>query len=109
MAVTAKVELPSGETRDLYIRLNNFEQLANHGVPAIARFRGWISQEACDADKAFVWERLVEFEADAPKDAWSLAYDALKAIPDFAKAKDVMGEPRPKRQAKLAKAEASEK
>ena len=89
MAIKASIETAFGETRDLYIRLNNFEQLANHGVPAIARFRGFVSKEAFEAGKSFVWEQLVEFEADAPTDPWAAAYAAIKEQPEFAKAKKV--------------------
>lgn len=79
MAVIATIETEYGLTQALYVRLNNFEQLANHGVPAVARFRGFASEEAFEEGKSFLWERLVEFEADAPTDPWALAYTALKA------------------------------
>lgn len=77
MAFTAIVDTRFGETRELYIRLNNFEQLGNHGVPAIARFRGYYSQAAFDAGANFVEEWLVEFPADAPEQPWEMAYTAF--------------------------------
>lgn len=88
MAVLATVDTGFGESRELYIRLNNFEQLANHGVPAVARFRGFLSQAAFAEGAHFVIERLVEFTADAPEAPWPDAYLALKALPEFAEAVD---------------------
>lgn len=79
MAVIAHLETEFGESRDLYVRLNNFEQLANHGVPAVARFRGYLSEEAFRGGRGFVWEMLVPFDADAPAEPWQLAYAALRA------------------------------
>ena len=83
MAVKKAIKTQYGDTRDLYVRLNNFEQLANHGVPAIARFRGFISKKAFEDGKHFVQEWLVEFPADAPDKPWKAAYDALLALPEF--------------------------
>lgn len=79
MAFTVKLITDFGEERELYVRLNNFDQLANHGVPAIARFRGYVSKEAFEAGARFVWEKTLEIEADAPDAPWKLAYAALKA------------------------------
>jgi hypothetical protein len=79
MAVKAKLLTDFGEERELYVRLNNFDQLANHGVPAIARFRGYVSKEAFENGSRFVWEQLIEFDGDAPDEPWKAAYAALKA------------------------------
>lgn len=78
MAILATVETTYGEERSLYIRLNNFEQLANHAVAAEARFRGFVSREAFEAGKAYVFERIVTFDADVSEPVWAQAYDALK-------------------------------
>lgn len=86
MAVQVSMPMPWGETRSIYVRLNDFEQLANHDVPAIARFRGYVSKQAFEEGAAFVLERLVSFPANAPDNPWSLAYEALMALPEFANA-----------------------
>lgn len=79
MALLATVETTYGESRELYIRLNNFEQLANHGVPVVARFRGYADQEAYNDGKPYIYEQVVEFAADAPAAPWPLAYGMLAA------------------------------
>jgi hypothetical protein len=77
MAIVAKVETRFGEERELYIRLNHFDQLANHGVPARAVFRGYASEEAFQNGAEFMFEQAVEFPADAPSAPWKAAYAAL--------------------------------
>lgn len=79
MAIKAKVETLSGETRECYIRLNHVDHVVNHDeLPAHALFRGFVSQEAFDNRKAFVWERSVEFVPDHERPLWVQAYEALK-------------------------------
>lgn len=77
MAVMVKVETDAGETRELYVRVNSVERVANHGAPCVALFRGYISREASDARKAFVWEKTIEFVPDITKPLWNQAYAAL--------------------------------
>lgn len=89
MAVAATMETNFGEQRQLYIRLNNVEGVNNHASPGVARFRGYVSHEAFQAGKAFVWERLVEFTPNVSQPIWPQAYDGLKAMPDLAGAQDV--------------------
>lgn len=80
MAILARVETHHGEERELYIRLDHFERLNNHGAPALAVFRGYISKEAFDARAAFVWELGIELEANAPEKPWELAYSELQKM-----------------------------
>lgn len=79
MAIKAKTETSYGETRELYIRLNNVEA-SNHGVKATALFRGFFSKKAFEDGKSFVWERQVEFDADVSQPLWSQAYAALQEL-----------------------------
>lgn len=88
MAVKATVETQFGETRELYIRINNIEQVNNHGLPASARFRGYASKEAYLAGKPYMFERLVDFTVNPAVSLWPLSYAALKALPQFAGAVD---------------------
>jgi len=78
MAIIMEVATPAGERRELYIRLNNAE-VSNHGVPSTALFRGFLSEEAFRAGRAFVWEEEVQFAADVTAPLWGQAYAALKA------------------------------
>jgi microcystin degradation protein MlrC len=78
MAILATVETTYGEVRELYVRLNNIEA-SNHGVAAVALFRGYISSDAFESGKGFVWERSVEFAPDVSKPLWEQAYAAVKA------------------------------
>ena len=78
MAIQASVETDAGEARSLYIRLNNMEA-SNHGKPAVALFRGFVSQEAFEGGGHYLWEREVAFDADVSAPLWPQAYAALKA------------------------------
>jgi hypothetical protein len=79
MGVIATLETTYAERREMYVRLNNIEQLSNHGIMAVARFRGFASKDAFEAGKPFIFEILIEFEADITKTIWKQAYAALKA------------------------------
>jgi len=79
MAIKAKVETAHGEERELYIRLNNLEA-SNHGVTSRALFRGFVSEQAFNAGKQYLWEHTVEFTPDVSKPLWEQAYRALKAV-----------------------------
>lgn len=87
MGLKATGETAYGEERELYWRLNNFEQLANHGVPAAARFRAFLSKDAFEAGKNFVTEKVIEFQADVSKPMWEQAYEALRQEEGFKKAR----------------------
>lgn len=87
MAVTANLETSYGETRALYVRVNNVEA-SNHGAPGYALCRGFFSQAAFEEGKPFVWEQTVEFTPDVSQPIWAQAYAALKALPEFADAVD---------------------
>lgn len=88
MALKATLDTIYGETRELYVRINNVEA-SNHGVPAVALARGYLSQQAFDDGKGFVYETTVEFPADVSMPLWQQGYAALKALPEFAEAEDV--------------------
>lgn len=86
MAIITKLTTDQGDVRPVYIRLNSFDQVANHAVPAIARFRAFASRDAFEAGASFLWERLVSFTAnhqDAAPSLWTQAYTALQTT-DFA-------------------------
>jgi hypothetical protein len=78
-----KIQLPTlyGETRNLYVRVNNVDQLTNHDEagPDAVRFRGYLSEKAFDDRAAFVWELVLPCKIDVSKPAWPQAYAALKA------------------------------
>lgn len=82
MAIIAKVETDSGESRELYIALIGFEGLTKHGESS-AVFRGFLSKEAFDAGKSFVWEKLISFKTDMAEKPGPIAFEALKNA-DFA-------------------------
>lgn len=77
MAIQATVTTEFGEERNLYIRLNNIET-SNHGVTSQVKFRGFLSQEAFDDKKHYMWECDIEFVADVSQPLWPQAYTALK-------------------------------
>jgi N-acetyl-beta-hexosaminidase len=79
MALQANLETAAGESRDLYIRINDFEGLNNHGSFCSVRLRGFISQAAYAAGKAFVWERQIEVTPDITQNVWTQGYAAAKA------------------------------
>lgn len=75
MAILKTVPTQFGEDRELYIRLNNVE-VSNHGVKAVALFRGFLSQEAFNNGSHFMYEQVVEFDADVSAPIWGQAYAA---------------------------------
>ena len=79
MAIITNVKTSFGEDRELYIRLNNIEA-SNHGEMCIAKFRGFLSQEAYHAGANYAWEQDVEFMADVTQPLWGQAYQALKSV-----------------------------
>jgi hypothetical protein len=83
MAITATVATEFGEDREVYIRLNNIEA-NNHGVKAMALFRGYLSQAAFQAGARYVWEASVEFVPDVSQPIWPQAYAVLEAEADLA-------------------------
>lgn len=76
MAIKAEITTSFGETRECYIRLNSME-VSNHGVPARALFRGFLTQEAFEGGANYVWEKDIEFEADLTTPLWAQAYAQL--------------------------------
>jgi hypothetical protein len=82
VAIKTTQEASFGETRELYVRLNNLE-VSNHGVSSVALFRGYLSKEAFDAGKPYVFEKEVEFTANVALPLWDQAYAALKAADGF--------------------------
>lgn len=82
MAITATVTTQFGEDRVVYIRLNNLEA-NNHGMPAQALFRGFLSAEAFAAGSHYVSEHSVEFTPDVSLPLWPQAYAALVAQEGF--------------------------
>lgn len=87
MAIRSTQETNFGETRELYVRLNNVEA-SNHGFKTNALFRGFVSKEAYDNGKTFVLEKAIEFDADVSQNLWAQAYTQIKALPEFAGAID---------------------
>ncbi|CAG8864063.1 hypothetical protein [Pseudomonas fluorescens] len=87
MALTASLTTSYGETRDLYVRVNNLST-SNHGVSSSALYRGYIVEEQFRAGGGYVWERELEFMVDVSGDIWTQAYQALKEQPEFAGSTD---------------------
>lgn len=77
MAIQIREETTYGEDRDIYVRLNNIEA-SNHGVQASALFRGFLSKQAFEDGKHYVFEKTVEFDADVSSSLWEQAYNFLK-------------------------------
>ena len=82
MALVANLETLFGETRNLYVRINNIEA-NNHGSAASALARGFISKNAFQSGKSYVWEKIFEFNVDVSLPIWEQAYRALKSDPEF--------------------------
>lgn len=89
MAIQATVTTEYGESRRLYIRVNNIET-SNHGVPSNVKFRGFLSREAFDTGARSVWEADMEFMADIAVPLWPQAYEALKSERNWGDALDLM-------------------
>lgn len=87
MAVKAKVMTTFGEERQVYIRLNSIEA-SNHGQPAHALFRGFLSKEAFETKAHYVWECEIAFKADVAAPLWQQAYAALKSRDDMGTMED---------------------
>lgn len=76
MAIKSEIDTSMGERRECYTRLNNLE-VSNHGAPAVALFRSYLSREAFEKGAHYVAEFTVEFEADVTGNLWEQAYAAL--------------------------------
>lgn len=85
MAIKATIPTQFGENRECYIRLNHIEA-SNHGVPANALFRSFLSKAAFDAGSNYVAEFTVDFLPDVSQPLWPQAYAALVAQEGFAPA-----------------------
>lgn len=89
MAIKATVTDAYGEERNLYIRLNNMES-SNHGVSSLAKFRGFLNQQAFNDKRHYLWEYDIELIADVSLPLWPQAYDALKQAVGFTDAVDLV-------------------
>ena len=87
MAVLINLTTSHGETRELYVRLNNVEA-SNHGVETHALFRSYISREAFKSGANYIDEHPVSFIADVTKPLWEQAFSKLKEL--YPDAIDVM-------------------
>jgi hypothetical protein len=85
MSIKSTQETTFGENRELYIRLNNIEA-SNHGNKAYALFRGFLSKEAFDNGKPFVFEKSIELDVNVSGNLWEQAYVFIKTLPEFADA-----------------------
>lgn len=74
MAVLANLETSYGEVRELYVRVNSVTA-SNHGVESVAMLRGFISREAYEEGKSYVYEDSLEFSPDISKPLWSQVYE----------------------------------
>lgn len=87
MALTATLTTQYGETRSLYVRINNLES-SNHGVQSNILFRGYVGQAEFAAGGGFVYEQELKVDLDVTQPLWEQAYLALKATEQFANAVD---------------------
>lgn len=76
MAIIATITTSFGEERECYIRLNSVEA-SNHGAPAQALFRAFLSKQAFETGSHYVAEFGVEFAVDVSQPIWPQAYAAL--------------------------------
>lgn len=77
MALELTMKTPQGEVRRLYVRLIVSED-NNHGEPARALFRSFLTKEAFKAGHHYVHEEEISFHADVDQPLWRQAYDAFR-------------------------------
>jgi len=82
MGIKGTVNTEFGETRELYIRLNNVEA-NNHGAGSYALFRGFLSKESFESGGKYMWEQRVSFHPDVSLPIWEQAYDHLKTMDEI--------------------------
>jgi hypothetical protein len=88
MAVKVNLLTSYGETRELYVRVNNLS-VSNHGVDSPVLFRGYLGQAEFQAGGNFVYELEASMAFDVAQPIWEQAYTQLKQqFPDFAQAVD---------------------
>lgn len=87
MAISAFINTSFGERRMCYIRINNIEA-SNHGAPATALLRAFLSREAFDSGAHYVMEKNIEFVADVSRPLWIQAYEHAKLRPEFEEVSD---------------------
>lgn len=78
MAISARIETNTGETKELYLRVITVDA-NNHGALSSALVRGFISQEAFDDGKHFAHEESFEFNVDVSTSLWEQVYSHLKS------------------------------
>lgn len=78
MALQAELLTNHGESRSVYIRLNNIDNMTKHTFWN-ALFRGYISKEAFEGNWGYCWELVVSFKGDENRPAREQAYEALRA------------------------------
>lgn len=86
MGLTVNIETNYGVSQAAYVRLNNME-VSNNGCKAVALFRGYLSKDAYEEGKGYLWEQTIEFDADVTLPLWPQAYAALESFPEFSTAK----------------------
>ena len=79
MAVLINLTTKYGETREMYVRINNVEA-SNHGVETHVLFRSYISRDAFKAGANYVDDHPLSFMADVTKPLWEQAFDKLKEL-----------------------------
>ena len=87
MAIKALIETLFGDKQECYIRLNNIE-VSNHGSKSIALFRGYLTKEAFEKGKHFVFEKTIEFDVNVSTPIWEQAYSAVKTDEELTGAVD---------------------
>lgn len=87
MALTNTMSTAFGETRTLYVRINNMT-VSNHGEEATVLFRAYLSEEAFKANGGYVWELEQRVMLDVTQSLWAQAYIALKSTEQFHNAQD---------------------
>lgn len=74
MAIIATIDTNFGETRDLYVRINQ-AHVSNNGQASTADLLGYISEDAYRRGASPVYESTVRIIIDVTKPSWPQYYD----------------------------------
>ncbi len=90
MAIRGTLVTKFGEERECYIRINNVENAANHGISWQPRLRAYLVDFTIEASPPYVWASIeagleIECEVDLtiPKSSWDQMYEQIMVNKDF--------------------------
>lgn len=79
MAIVTDVILNTGETKNLYLRVNNVDA-SNHGVESKFLVRGFLSEQSFRDGYHYLHEEVINFTPDVSVSLWDQAYSRLKEL-----------------------------